>query len=237
MADPNVGKTGADPFTGRLIVCTGYVELPVSNLQVNPLNPELATLDAPDALTAVGGGGATLVSSSLARGLSADLSLGYSVGTTDVPPDTIFFGAGFVARCYRESGTATLAVNLNNVGWTTIGGEGEQPVPVGAYGDVYYSVDFFNDQWRVWSGDPRQPDGYPGSYVQLWAGPWLVEPPADVIHLDYFVVRVYYGVPVATAPPLRIHPRNDGLTGGAQRVFPPAKSVQRSNRRGPGSYL
>jgi hypothetical protein len=109
-----------------------------------------------------------------------------------------------------------------------------EPLPFSTYGEVAKPMDFFQAQQFLpphWGGPPV------GSAVSvgLFAGPTDITPGEYVVHIDYAAVRLYFTGGVS--PPLRIHPRNDGLTGGARRVFPPAKSVQQSSRRGPGSYL
>lgn len=90
----------------------------------------------------------------------------------------------------------------------------------------------YHRRWR-YSTDASNP-GIPGGYVitgsaQIllddigWTVDSLTEPPPDVF---------------TPMPPLRIHPRSDGLgLSSAVRVWPPPRSQQYGGRPAPGSYL
>ena len=83
-----------------------------------------------------------------------------------------------------------------------------------------------------------------GTFANQWrVGTWNGSTFNDAtIHLGYFGIRLVYNDGGATAPtvvpPLRKHPRNDGLgTSTAARKWPPPPTIQASNRRGPTAII
>lgn len=86
----------------------------------------------------------------------------------------------------------------------------------------------------VWTG------GWPGNFLGSGPPTYPVTNPDITLTYRWQGPRwrwVYDELPVEPAVPYRrVFPRDDALTGGARRTFPPSRAVQSSNRIG-GGYL
>lgn len=211
-----------------------YIDLPFHNA-----TPDGGTtVTSAEALAVAGDGQYGIVTSyGLFQAIHA------TVTTVALPDGATYQGAAFVASAYRTGGYDRDDYDPGNLDSSQtvpclVMGHSHntpslEPIPFSTYGEVTVPVGLFAAQIFL---PPEMGGPAPGSSVGafIYAGPTDIDPGPYDIHIEYAAVRLYYLTP--GQPPRRIYPRDDALTGGARRVFPPNKTAQRGNRVA-GGYL
>jgi hypothetical protein len=211
-----------------------FIDLPFHNAA-----PDAGTtVTSPEALAVAGDSQYGVVTS-----YGEFIAIHGTVTTAALPEGAVYQGAHWAVSAYRMGGydrgdydpgdlRSSQTVPCLVMG-TTHNTPAIEPIPFSSYGEVTEPIEFFTSL----AFTPPDLGGPPlGSTVGLfiYAGPTDISPGEYDVHIEYAAVRLIYLMP--GQPPRRVYPRDDALTGGAQRVFPPNKTQQHGNRV-TGGYL